>query len=242
MASGFSWLVTYTLSKWIDNVAFTGGDAATFGDDDQVQNIYDLRNERSLSTNDIRHRMVVTPIFELPFGNGKRWLNGGPLNQAFGGWSISTIATLQSGSPFGVTVLNGPRDILGDNADGKNLRPNLVGDPRLPDSLRGQPAAGGVRGIRWINEEAFARPARFTYGNAARTVMTGPGRVNFDVAVLKNFAFRESFRLQFRFEMFNAFNTPQFELPVNTLGASGFGIAGAGASNRELQFGSKLFF
>jgi hypothetical protein len=242
MASGFGWLVTYTLSKWIDNVAFSGGDAATFGDDDQVQNIYDLRNERSLSTNDIRHRMVVAPILELPFGNGKRWLNGGPLNQAFGGWSISTIATLQSGSPFGVTVLNGSRDILGDNADGKNLRPNLVGDPRLPDSLRGQPAPGGVRGIQWINEEAFARPARFTYGNAARTVMTGPGRMNFDLAVLKNFAFRESFRLQFRFEMFNALNTPQFELPVNTLGASGFGIAGAGASNRELQFGSKLFF
>jgi hypothetical protein len=72
--------------------------------------------------------------------------------------------------------------------------------------------------------------------------MTGPGRVNFDTAVLKSFAFSEQRRLQFRFEMFNAFNTPQFGLPGNTLGASGFGVAGAGGSNRELQFGLKLFF
>jgi len=241
-ASGFGWLFTYTLSKWIDNVVFVGGDDVTFGDDDQVQNIYDLRHERSLSTNDIRHRLVISPIYELPFGKGKRWFRDGFLNRAFGGWSLSTIATLQSGSPFGVTVLNGPRDILGDNADGKNLRPDIVGDPRLPDSQKGQPATGGVRGIQWFNPAAFAAPARFTYGNASRTVMTGPGRVNFDTAILKNFAFTEQFRLQFRFEMFNAFNIPQFGLPGNTLGASRFGIAGAGGSNRELQFGLKLFF
>src|SRR5262249_43176338 len=129
-----------------------------------------------------------------------------------------------------------------DNADGKNLRPNIVGDWRLPDTQKGKPATGGVRGIQWFNPAAFAAPARFTYGNASRTVMTGPGRVNFDTAALKNFAFSEQYRLQFRFEMFNAFNTPQFGLPGNTLGASGFGVAGAGGSNRELQFGLKLFF
>src|SRR5262249_40283597 len=146
MASGLSWLFTYTLSKWIDNVVFVGGDDATFGDDDQVQNIYDLRNERSLSTNDIRHRMVTGAIYELPFGKGKRWLKNGFLNQAFGGWSLSTIATLQSGSPFGITGLNGPRGIFGDNADGKNLRPNIVGDRRPAGNPEGQ--AGDGRSAR----------------------------------------------------------------------------------------------
>jgi hypothetical protein len=242
MASGLGWLFTYTLSKWIDNVGANGGEDATFGDDDQIQNIYDLRNERSLSTNDIRHRLVISPIYELPFGKGRRWLQDGFLNQVFGGWSFSTIATLQSGSPFGVTVLNGPRDYLGDSADGKSLRPDIVGDWRLPDSQKGKPATGGVRGIQWFNPAAFAAPAPFTYGNASRTIMTGPGRVVFDTAILKNFVFTEQFRLQFRFEMFNAFNTPQFGLPGSSLGASGFGIAGANGSNRELQFGLKLFF
>jgi outer membrane receptor protein involved in Fe transport len=241
-SSGYGWIVSYAWSKWIDNLVFVGGDDATFGDDDQIQNIYDLRNERSLSTNHIPHRLVATPIVELPVGQGKKWLNRtGPLDWILGGWEVSTIATIQSGSPFGATVVNGPRDILGDPSDGKNLRPNIVGNIHLPASQKGQPAAG-QRGIQWFNPDAFAPPPRFTHGNAARTVMLGPGTINFDLAVLKNFRFRERYRLQFRWESFNAFNTPQFGPPGNGLGGAGFGISGAGASDREMQFALKLYF
>jgi hypothetical protein len=239
---GIGWIASYTLSKWIDNVVFTGGDDVTFGDDDQIQNIYNIRAERSLSTNDIRQRLVMSPIIELPFGPGKRWLKNGPAGQTLRGWSISTIATLQSGSPFGVTVNNGPRDILGDNADGKTLRPNLVGSPNLPASQKGHPASGGVRGIQWFDPAAFGVPERFTHGNAPRTVMPSPGWVNFDLAILRNFRFKERYRLQFRCEMFNAFNTPHFGVPGSALGGSGFGISTAGSSDREMQFALKLSF
>jgi hypothetical protein len=221
---GLGWLLSYTWSKWIDNVVFTGGDDATFGDDDQVQNIYDLRQERSLSTNHIPHRLVFSPIIELP-----------------GGWQLSGIVTIQSGSPFGVTVVNGPRDILGDDADGKNLRPNVVGSLDLPAGQKGRPAAG-QRGIQWFNPAAFAPPARFTHGNAARTVMLGPGHVNFDTAVSKNFRFGERYRVQLRWEAFNAFNTPSFGPPGSGLGSGGFGVSGAGGSDREMQFALKLYF
>lgn len=241
-STGMGWIVSYTLSKWIDNMVFTGGDDSTFGDDDQIQNIYNIRAERSLSTNDIRHRVVLSPIIDLPFGQGKRWLQEGALNQILGGWSVSTITTLQCGSPFGVTVNNGPRDILGDNADGKNLRPDLVGNPELPSSQKGKPATGGIRGIQWFDPAAFAVPARFTHGNASRTVMTGPGIVNFDIGILKSFHFHERRRLQFRFEMFNAFNTPHFGIPGSSLGAGGFGISSATGSDRELQFALKYLF
>jgi Carboxypeptidase regulatory-like domain len=241
-SQGIGWIFTYTLSKWIDNVVATGGDDATFGDDDQIQNIYNISSERSLSTNDVRHRVVMSPIIDLPFGRGRRWVQNGIANQVLGGWSLSSIVTLQSGSPFGVQVNNGPRDILGDQADGKNLRPDLIGNPELPDSLKGKPATGGVRGIQWFDPESFAVPARFTHGNAPRTVMTGPGYVNFDIAVLKNFSLAERHRLQFRWEMFNAFNTPSFGVPGSTLGAGGFGISGAGASDREMQFALKYMF
>ena len=241
-SSGYGWLVSYTWSKWIDNVVFVGADDATFGDDDQIQNIYDLRHERSLSTNHIPHRLVVTPIVELPVGHGKKWLNrAGPLNWIVGGWEVSTIATIQSGSPFGVTVVNGPRDILRDAADGKNLRADIVSDPRLPSSQKGQPAIG-QRGIQWFNPDAFRPPPMFTHGNAARTVLLGPGIVNFDLAVMKNFRVRERYRVQFRWESFNAFNTPTFGPPGSGLGAGGFGISDAGASDREMQFALKLYF
>src|SRR5262249_53712695 len=78
-AGGFGWIVSYTFSKWIDNEVFVGGDGASFGDTDQIQNIYNLRGERSLSQNDIRHRLVVSPIVELPFGPGRRWLQKGAM-------------------------------------------------------------------------------------------------------------------------------------------------------------------
>lgn len=241
-SDGYGWIVSYTWSKWIDNVVFVGGDGATFGDDDQVQNIYDLRNERSLSTNHVPHRLVITPIFELPFGNRKKWMNlTGPANWFLGGWEVSMIATVQSGSPFGVTVVNGPRDILRDPADGKNLRPDIVGDIHLPKSQKGKPAVG-QRGIQWLNSDAFAPPPLFTHGNAARTVMLGPGVLNFDLAVMKNFRIREKYRLQLRWESFNALNTPAFGPPGSGLGSGGFGISDAGSSDRELQFALKLYF
>src|SRR5262249_20082613 len=155
---------------------------------------------------------------------------------------LSTIGTLQSGSPFGVTVVNGPRDILGDAADGKTLRADLVGDPHLPGDKQGRPAEGGGVGIQWVDPRALAAPRQFTHGNSARTVMTGPGLVDFALAVLKSFRFTETRYAQFRWELFNAFNTPRFGLPGSDLGGSSFGISTATGSDREMQFALKLFF
>jgi hypothetical protein len=72
--------------------------------------------------------------------------------------------------------------------------------------------------------------------------MLAPGFVNLDSALSKNWRFFERYRLQFRWEAFNATNTPAFGLPGSNLGAGGFGVAGAGASNREMQFAIKLYF
>ena len=240
---GFSWVLAYTFSKWIDNCVFVGGDDVTFGDDDQIQNIYDLRNERSASTNSIPHRLVVSPIVDLPFGKGQRWLNQGRiLNALLGGWQVSTLATFRSGAPFGLTVLNGPRDILGDQADGKNLRPDVVGDPSAGVD-RGAPAAG-IRGIYWFNPDVFQAPARFTHGNVSRTVprLLGPGSVNFDSLVAKNFQIADRWRLQYRWETFNSFNTPEFNLPNQSLGGGGLGLVTGAGGRRIMQMGLKLYW
>jgi len=240
-SGGYGWIVSYAWSKWIDNIPATGGDAVTLGDDDMIQNLFDRRGERSLSTNHVPHRLVAAPILELPVGRGRRWLNrGGAADLLAGGWEVSTIGTVQSGSPFGVAVANGGT-ILGDPAADRTLRPNIAGVMELPASLKGKPAPAD-RGIQWFNPDAFAVPARFTFGNAARTLMLGPGVVRFDLGVMKNFRFREGCRLQFRWESFNAFNTPQFDAPGSSLGTAGFGIAMAGNSDREMQFGLKLYF
>src|SRR4029078_11364727 len=111
------------------------------GDNDQIQNIYVLKSERSLSTNTAPHRLVFSPIYDLPFGKGRTWMKHGVLSQIVGGWQVGMIGTLQSGSPFGVTVLNGPTNLLGDNSDGTILRAHLVGGPLRYASTRG--CAGG---------------------------------------------------------------------------------------------------
>jgi hypothetical protein len=122
------------------------------------------------------------------------------------------------------------------------IAPALVAGNTVVFKPSEETPAVGQRGIQWFNQDAFASPARFTYGNAARTVMLGPGLVNFDTAITKNWRFLERYRLQFRWEAFNAFNTPSFGAPGSNLGAGGFGIAGAGASDREMQFALKLYF
>ncbi|MEZ5362499.1 MAG: TonB-dependent receptor [Bryobacterales bacterium] len=242
LENGFGVTVAYTHTQWIDNIVSQG---ASFGDNDQVQNIYNLRAERSGSTNRVPHRIVIAPIFLLPFGKGQMFgSNWHPvLSSILGGWEVSTIGTLQSGAPFGVEVLNGARDILGDSADGKTLRPDLVSS-QLYASDKGQALSNGNKGLSWLNPDAFAVPAQYTHGNASRTLpgVYGPGIVSFDAMLSKNFTWGEGWRAQFRWEMFNFTNTPQFDLPGQSLGSSGLGqITGAGG-RRIMQFGLKIYW
>jgi hypothetical protein len=241
-SNGVGWLVSYTHTKWIDNVNFQGGGNPS-NSNDAIQNIYNFRGEKSLSTGSIPHRLVVSPIVNLPFGKGRRWLQqDGLLNAILGGWELSTIGTFQSGQPFGTTVTNGGTVYLGDSSSGVVLRPNLIGDPNL-NSGKGDPAVG-VRGIQWFDPAAFAIPSRFTYGNAARTIpgIYSPGFINFDSMLAKTFAIREKFRAQFRWETLNTFNTPNWGVPSTQLGAGTFGIVTSAGGRRIMQFGLKLYW
>jgi hypothetical protein len=247
-SQGLSYSVAYTYAKLIDDINYQTAFAYTWGDNTGPQNIYDRRNERSLSTNCIPQRLVVAPVYELPVGKGRRFLNQeGVTDWILGGWQVSSVGKLQSGAPFGVTVLNGGRDVLGDQSG--TLRPNLIGDPESPN--QGQPAVG-VRGLQWFDPAAFAVPGRYTYGNAARTIpgLLTPGIVNFDIMIGKNFRFKERYRAQFRWEMLDAFNTPAFDnigrwpSPSQAVGAGNFGLVtqANALSRRIMQFGLKLYW
>jgi hypothetical protein len=238
--NGLGWVVSYSFTRWIDNLISQG---TPLGDNDQIQNIYDLKNERSLSTNDAPHRLVFSPIYDLPFGKGRTWLKRGLLSQIVGGWQLGMIGTLQSGSPFGVTVLNGPTNLLGDNSDGTILRADLVSGQKLYASDKGSPAPG-VRGISWLNPAAYTSPAAFTFGNSSRTLpgVLGPPLINFDSLVAKNFRVRERWRAQFRWEMFNMTNTPNWGAPNDAVGGGSFGVITSASSRRIMQLGMKLYW
>jgi outer membrane receptor protein involved in Fe transport len=184
------------------------------------------------STADIRHRLVVGWVWEIPFGSSL----SGVVGAVAKGWQLSGIGTLQSGSPIFITqdgdVLN--TDPTTSSSDYMEIRPNLVQgqDANLPADQR--------TFAKWFNTAAFAR-ATVTYGNSPRNPVVGPGRTTFDISVAKSFRTPGGQQFQVRAEAFDAFNTPLWGNPNGILGNSNFGRI-TSATNREMQFGLRYSF
>lgn len=221
---GVSATAAYTWSHMIDD---TGQSANRGGC--QCQNPRSRgRAERSDSLSDIRHRMVLGWVWELP------WAKQGNvvLRSLLGGWSISGVGTFQSGSPVNVTQSG---DTL--NVDpGGWTRPNVVPgqEVKLSSSER-DPAL-------WFNTAAFSR-ASITHGTTPRNVLVGPGVSTLDASASKSFVIVEGHQLLFRAEFFNTLNTPQFASPVSVLGNAAFGtITGTAIDQRQIQLALKYMF
>ncbi len=227
---GLQFLFNYTFSKFIDNVDMVA--AGDFGGTPGAgyQDYYNRRLDKSLSPNDIRHNARFNAVWDTPFGPGRRWLKSGAAAHAVGGWQLSVIGTLLTGAPYGVVTQNNTCECSSSGP----LRANILREPTLPQDQRGS--------ARWFDTAAFSQPARFLFGTAGRVVGRLPGTTNFDIAVMKNFAIRERFRLQFRGEMFNAFNLVNLGVPGTSLGSPNFGQINAASDARVVQLGLKLYF
>ena len=222
---GFSLLSDYTWSKAIDMSSSVRNHN---GEQQFPQTTYCLKCERGLSNFNVGQRFVNSALYELPFGKGKALLGRGGLSNAFfGGWQISSILTMQSGQPADVT--NGYD--APNNGQPYVSRPNATGvSVALPNP---SPSL-------WFNKAAFARPPLGTYGNIGRNTIIGPGIINLDLSILKNFQVRESQRVELRAETFNLPNHPNFGLPDTTLTDTNFGVITYTSTNmREIQLAVK---
>jgi hypothetical protein len=195
--SGLSLLSTYQWSKTLD----TGSeDYIGWGIGGQWRDYHNRNLEYAISAHDMPHSFVTAMIYELPFGRGKKFGGNWPgiAEQTLGGWQVSSIIRLSSGLPV-FPVVPG-YNLLGSY--GYGFAPaNLVGNPKLDNPTTD----------RWFNTDAFAEPSPYTYGDAPRynSAMREEGSKNVDFALTKNFK-AEAFKVQFRAEFLNAFNTPQF--------------------------------
>ena len=230
---GLSFLSSYTWSKSLDDASNFFSSA---GDPNFPQDSLNVRAERGRSNFDVRQRLSFSYSYDLPVGNGHVFLgNHGRLSSFLAGWQTYGILTFQTGRPFTVALLpeidnsNTGRSILGFGA---NDRPNLAGDPQLDQRTPEQ----------WFNTAAFAFPPRGSFGNSGRNILDGPGYQNINVSLLKNAVLKEGLNLQFRVEVFNLFNRPNFDLPDIFLGSPTFGRILSAQSPRHLQFGLKLLF
>ena len=230
--SGLSFLLSYTWSKAIGDYSFIPGEDRGIGANWGVQNPNDLAAERSLLNQHVAHRAVVSYLYDLPFGKGQTYGSnwGAATDAILGGWTIGGINSFVTGFPMNLSVRGNPSGTGGFNLD----RPNVVGEWRIARDERGPD--------RWFNTDAFVRNDPFTYGNAGRNILEAPGTIKFDMALHKNFQINESMRVQFRAEVFNAFNTPIFDGPNLQVGNRNLGVISNAAPGRVMQMGFKFIF
>jgi hypothetical protein len=230
--SGLQLNVSYTYSKFIDNVQGASGWAFP-GSGSSVRNSYNLAAERSVDASDLTHSMVTNYSYELPFGRGKHFGNdwNKPMDAVLGGWEWSGILSAHTGLPLSISPASN-----NTAGFGFNQRPNIV--PGVSPVPQNQSINN------WINPAAFAQPAPFTFGDAPRFLsnLRAPGFVNWDMGLQKWWKFTETKRLQFRFELFNAFNHPNFFTPDTNLGDANFGTITSAYPARSLQFAGKFYF
>lgn len=205
--NGTSLMAVYTWGKSIDDsISGSSGQSNRVGG---YQDINNRRQARAPSTFDVPHRLVISGVYELPFGKGRKMLSSGNavVNGLVGGWQLNTIATIQSG--FGITPTMAASNL--NNAGAYQL-PNRICNGNLP---------GNERTItRWFDTSCFVAPPALTYGNSGLNIVRGPGLQQVDLAFLKNFglSFREGARVQFRAEAFNIANRANFRNPNFNIG------------------------
>jgi len=237
-ASGLAFLASFTfgkqLSDTITGFGFAGSEQVNVN---PLQNgKFDRQRERAIHSTDSGKRFVLSGVYELPLGPGKRWSPGNPAARRLAeGWQLNGILTFQDGLPLGIAGANNQA------AD----RPNSTGvSAKLPKDKRGVD--------QWFDTNQFLNPALFTFGNVGRLLpdVRGPGINNIDLSAIKDTRITERFKLQFRAESFNFSNRTNLLTPNTTFspGLDGrnqsatFGRIVRSRDARVVQLGLKLIF
>ena len=227
MSNGYALDINHTFSRLNDNQF---GESNTFSNrQGNALDNYDLDAEFGVSLLDVAHRLNVNATFELPFGDGRRWLQDGVGNLLAGGWTVTVAGRYQTGFPLNISQSSNNSNLLGSNQ-----RPNVVeGVEAMTTGSQEERAVNG-----WINPAAFSVAPAFTFGNSPRTNpdWRGPGQRTTDLAISKTQRVGDK-SVAFRVDVLNLFDDPLFVGPVSTFGTSNFGqITQVGGFARSLQF------
>jgi len=170
-------------------------------------------------------------VYELPFGKGKAYLNGGGLaSKVIGGWQFSGIESCYTGQPFTVT------------ANGTSL--NAPDEEQTANQILSNVAfIGGIGpGAHYYNPNAFAAVTAVGYGNVGRNSLVGPGTWNTNMSIVRDFAIKEQIKFQFRTEFYNLPNTSHFNPPDSNVNDSTFMQVTSSNGERNIRFGARVTF
>lgn len=228
--NGFSVTASYVYSKSIDTVPHSNNYTSY-----TYSNPFNLKADRGPSDYDRTHNFVASYLWTIPWKPKQRLLN-----TVAGGWTIAGITTIETGTPL--TFIQG-YDVAADGTNAGALGVQHAQLTGAPIALSHANTAAMIS--HYFNTAAFVKPQLLppgTYGNSGRGILRGPGYHDTDISLLKDFAFTERYRLQFRSEFFNALNQVNFSNPNVTVSSGSFGrIRSAGAA-RVIQFALKFLW
>ena len=210
--NNYAYTVSYTISSSRDDASSPGATEAETNVPQNVRNIFDETGEWARSSFDHRHLFVASATYQLPRD-----------------WRISGTFHAQSGAPFTVNL----------GVDQANIG---AGPAQRPDQARDANLSSGEQTPeRWFDTSAFSLPAPFAFGTAPRNSVIGPGYASLDVSVARTWRFAAA-QLELRWEIFNALNKANFDLPNRTFGTPNIGRIFSAKNPREMQLGIRLSF
>lgn len=224
LSGGLDARLEYTWAKGLSNNSDNG--------DPQISSC--IKCEHGPAGFDVRNRAVLSAIYDLPVGRGRQYGSNmsKALDLAVGGWTGTTIATFQSGLVFNVTQ----PIVTGSPYSGQ--RPNRVCNG-TNSALAGNLRSNGH--VQFQTSCFVAAPTGY-FGDSGYNILYGPGIDNWDIGIHKYFSITEDIKLQFRTEMFNAFNHAQFMNPTGLITSPAFGKVTAANPPRNIQFALRFLF
>jgi hypothetical protein len=233
---GLEGQISYTYEKCMTN---DDGYYGTWGSTTQAapsgnywQNLYNPAGDYARCYWDSTHVISAYAVYELPVGRGKQFGHDMPAsaNAIVGNWSVNPIVSWHTGFPLTAS---------GSNTSGTGTpetRPNCDAPVSYPKTV-------SVQGMQWFSPSAFTTPANGTFGDCpAQGPAIGPGYVDADISLQKNFPITERMKIQFRTDFLNAFNHPNFAVPNFSFGTPTFGVINSTQDARQLQFALKFYF
>ncbi|MGA7914489.1 MAG: carboxypeptidase-like regulatory domain-containing protein [Candidatus Acidiferrales bacterium] len=242
---GGTFLAAYTNAKLMSNTdTLTTWLESGVG---EVQDWNNLKGERSLSSQDVSQRLVISYVYDLPFGHGKRYMSdaSGAMDKVVSGWGVDGVTTFQKGFPLPISY-GASTPLSNANLGIGTLRPNVVAGCNKSTPHVVVPTVG----IAWFNPNCFTAPSDWGFGDESRVDATlrSQGINNWDFALFKttNFGPEDKLGIQFRTEFFNTFNRVQFAPPSTAccaLNNPNFGVVNNIANSpRLIQFALKFLF
>ena len=230
----------YTWAKLLSNTESTSAFQDRQGGLGVVQDNYNLKDEKSVSEQDVANNLVINYGLDLPFGRGEAYLStiGSAANAVIGGWRMNGITKLRSGLPIALIAAGNGLSQFGAGT----IRPDYT--PGCAKEVSGPPHSA-ARANEWFNTACFTQPGNFAFGNEPRVdpKLKSEGEDNFDATVSKSFGIGEYLKLKFTTEVFNLFNHAQFAEPNVSLSSPGFGqVQNQTNLPRTIQFALRISF